>query len=347
VSTVAVARPKRGLAALLGLVAGVAGCASSAPDRPPAWVAQLAAAPPPPPGRAWPLPPDRLERLLGEAGREDRRIVRAGSGVTGAYRLTAYFPGAGRELDLKWKVAPRHDADGWNNAPRKELAAYEIQKWFLDPPDYVVPTTRARCRPLRAYRELVPEAQPNLPGAQCVFGVDAVWLERVKPASPLYEEDRFRSERGYAEPLANFNLLAYLIEHRDARMDNILVAEDAASRRVYSVDNGIAFGSRLHNFFLASWEELRVPALPRRALDRLCRTSRSRAGELAVVAQLERDPAGVLRAAPQGPPIDPRAGVTFRDDVLQLGLKEEEIDDVWSRLQDLCGARARGALRVF
>jgi hypothetical protein len=293
------------------------------------------------------LPPDRLERLLGEAGREDRRIVRAGSGVTGAYRVTAYFPSAGRELDLKWKVAPRHDADGWNNAPRKELAAYEIQKWFLDPPDYVVPTTRARCAPLRAYRELVPEAQPNLPGAQCVFGVDAVWLEHVKPASPLYEEDRFRSERGYAEPLANFNLLTYLIEHRDTGGSNILATEDEGSRRVYSVDNGIAFGSRFYNFFLRNWEELHVPALPQRAIDRLCRTSRSRVAELAVVAQLEGDPEGVLRPAPKGPPIDPRAGVVFRHGVLQLGLTEEEIEEVWERLQHLCAERARRALLVF
>jgi hypothetical protein len=328
------------------LSAVLAGCASVDPARAPDWLAHLAASPRPPPGSAWPLPPETLEGLLAE-DREDRVIAPAGSGVTGAYRVTAYFPSARRELDLKWKVAPRDDADGWNNAPRKELAAYEVQKWFLDPIDYVVPTTRARCAPLDAYRELVADAQPNLPEVRCVFGVDAVWLEHVKPASPLYEEDRFRSERGYAEPLANLNLLTYLIEHRDSRGSNLLASEDAGSRRVYSVDNGIAFGSRFYNFFLRNWDELRVPALPQRALDRLCRTSRSRVEELAVVAQLERDARGVLHPAPHEPPIDPRAGAVFRGGVLQLGLTEREIEDLWGRLRALCGEHDRGTLEVF
>lgn len=335
------------LVALCVLSAALAGCVSVDPAHAPDWLAHLAASPRPPPGSAWPLPPERLERLLAEDVREDREIAPAGSGVTGAYRVTAYFPRAGRELDLKWKVAPRDDADGWNNAPRKELAAYEIQKWFLDPIDYVVPTTRARCAPLDAYRELVPEAQPNLPEVRCVFGVDAIWLEHVEPAAPLYEEGRFRSERGYAEPLANLNLLTYLIEHRDARSSNILASEDEGSRRVYSVDNGIAFGSWFHNFFLRSWEELRVPALPRRALDRLRQISRSRVEALAVVAQLESDARGVLHPAPHEPPIDPRAGVVFRDGVLQLGLTEGEIEDLWRRLRDLCREYDRGTLRVF
>jgi hypothetical protein len=329
------------------LSAALSGCVSADPAPAPDWLAHLAASPPPQPGNAWPLPPETLERLLAEDAREDRKIVPAGSGVTGAYKITAYFPRARRELDLKWKVAPRDDADGWNNAPRKELAAYEIQKWFLDPIDYVVPTTRARCAPIDAYRELVPDAQPNLPEVRCVFGVDVVWLEHVETASPLYEEARFRSERGYAEPLANLNLLTYLIEHRDARENNFLESEDEGSRRVYSVDNGIAFGSWFYNFFLRSWEELRVPALPRRAIDRLRRIPRSRVEALAVVAQLERDARGVLRPAPHDPPSDPRAGVVLRDGVLQLGLREGEIEDLWQRLQDLREADVDGRLRLF
>jgi hypothetical protein len=68
---------------------------------------------------------------------------------------------------------------------------------------------------------------------------------------------------------------------------------------------------------------------------------------LAVVAQLERDARGVLRPAPQDPPSDPRAGVVLRDGVLQLGLREGEIEDLWQRLQDLREADVDGRLRLF
>jgi len=257
------------------------------------------------------------------------------SGVTGAERWTLYFPALQRSIRVKWKAAPPGDADGWNNAPRKELAAHELQKWFLSPSAYVVPTSAARCVPLEDYRRLVPDAQPTLPGTSCVLGVQALWLEAVEVPETLYDEERFRREPIYARHLANFNLFAYLIEDRDTRPANVLTSTNQANRRVFSIDNGISFDGRLYNFFENQWQHIRVPALPRESIERLRAVTRDRVEGLATVAQLRLDRDGVLRNEDPGPPIDPSAGSRFDGSVLQLGLTDSEIEHVWERLQEL------------
>ena len=47
-------------------------------------------------------------------------------------------------------------ADDFNNVPRYDLAAYELQKLFLDPPEYVVPPTSLRMLPSRNSRNIRP-----------------------------------------------------------------------------------------------------------------------------------------------------------------------------------------------
>ena len=51
-------------------------------------------------------------------------------------------------------------ADSFNNVPRYDMAAYELQKLFLDPPEYVVPPTALRMVPLAELSEVFagPEA---------------------------------------------------------------------------------------------------------------------------------------------------------------------------------------------
>ena len=49
-------------------------------------------------------------------------------GVMGVKKLRVRLGSEGEEYFVKWKRAPSGDADGWNNTPRKEIAAYEIQK---------------------------------------------------------------------------------------------------------------------------------------------------------------------------------------------------------------------------
>lgn len=318
------------------LLSCVAGCAGSGDDSSPEeWLHRLTGHSRPPAGRHWPVPPAQLEELMRSAAGKVRDRTPISTGVTGADRLTVYLPAIGRSIRIKWKAAPGGDADGWNNAPRKELAAYEIQKWFLRPDAYVVPTTVARCIALEDYRRLEPDAAPTLPDTSCVFGVQALWLANVEVPDVLYDEARFRSEPVYARHLANFNLFAYLIDDRDTRRSNVLTATSRANRRVFSVDNGISFDSRVYNFMENDWKDIRVPALPRDSIERLRKVTRERAGGLATVAQFRRDADGMLRPEPPGPPLDPTRGSRYRDGVLQLGLTEVEIEGVWQRRQAL------------
>jgi hypothetical protein len=310
-------------------------CASSPSAGSDDWLHRISSRRGAPAGRHWPVSPDRLEELLrtGKGSVRDRTPI--STGVTGADRLTVYFPAIGRTVRVKWKAAPPGDADGWNNSPRKELAAYELQKWFLPPSAYVVPTTAARCIALEDYRRLDSSAEPTLPGTRCVFGVEALWLANVEVPETLYDEAHFRSEPRYARHLANFNLFAYLIEDRDTRRSNVLTSTDPRSRRVFSVDNGISFDGRLYNFFENEWHELRVPALPRDSIERLRKLTPERARALAVVSQFRVDADGMLRAETPGAPLAPDRGVAFRDGTLQLGLTEKEIDHVLERTRSL------------
>ena len=55
----------------------------------------------------------------------------AGKGTTGAEKAKLYVPAIDREIVVKWKEMPRPDLDGNNNSPRRELAAYAIQRLVL------------------------------------------------------------------------------------------------------------------------------------------------------------------------------------------------------------------------
>jgi hypothetical protein len=328
-------------------VAALAGCAGRSPLHRSDWLARLAAAPIPPAGTSWPLPPAQVEKLAATGAGEVRARKETSSGVTGAEKFTVFYPEIGRAIDLKWKAAPPGDADGWNNAPRKELAAYAIQKWFLPPEQYVAPTTVGRCVPLAEYRKLDRDAKPTLPGTQCVFGVHALWLRDVYEPDELYDEARFKRDAAYARHLANFNLFTYVIDDRDTRDSNVLTSKDDSNRRVFSVDNGISFDPVVYNYFVNSWKDIRVPALPRASVDRLRKVTRERAQELAVVAQFKLDRKGVLRPVAPGPPLDPTHGAHFANGVLQLGLTDAEIEHVWERVQQLLAEVDAGKIPLF
>lgn len=322
------------LATLLCVAIGIVAAGCSATSSGSGWE-RLRLRKPPPAGRNWPLPATQAEKLMASGEEIVRAREQTDAGITGAERITVYFPAIRRAIRLKWKAAPPGDADGWNNAPRKELAAYAIQKWFLLPRDYVVPTAVGRCLSLETYRATVPEAKPTLPGTRCVFGIQSLWLEDVAPPETLYDEAAFARDPLYARHLANFNLLTFLIENRDTRDGNVLASKDASNRRIFSVDNGISFDPLVYNFFLNQWRDIRVPALPRASIEPLRRLTRERVDELAVVAQFRVDANGILRPERPGAPIDPKRGSRFRDGVLQLGLTDDEIAHVWERVQAL------------
>jgi hypothetical protein len=339
-------RPRRRLLALMAIFATA--CVHRT-DSPPGErvVAEVRALPAPRASRPpeMPLPPDELARLLESAPFELREMQRAEAGIMGVSKAKAYFPSRRLELTVKWAPAPPQTLDAWNASPRKELAAFAVQRWFLDPDDWVVPPTTMRCVPLATYRRLAPDATATVDGTRCTLGLVAVWLQHVKPADVILDLERFERDRTYAGHLADFNLFTHLVEHRDGRGGNILVSED--HERTYAVDNGIAFGNLVWNYFVTNWDVLRVPGLRRAAVERLRRVTPRDVDALMVVAELRADRKGVLRPVRPTAPIDPSQGVRVRGGQVQLGLTADEAHAVGERVKALLARVDAGEIPLF
>jgi hypothetical protein len=297
------------------------------------------------PTRTLARPPAEVARLLSSSPFKLRDIERAATGVMGVSKAMAHFPQEGLDLPVKWAPAPSDTLDGWNAAPRKELATLAIQQWFLDPDDWVVPPTSMRCVPLREYPRVPVKPNPAVPGTRCVLGLIAAWLQHVSPVESVFDPERFEDDEAYAARVADFNLLLYLIEHRDGRSSNILVSDDG--RRIYSIDNGIAFGNLVWNYFVVNWDVLRVPALRRESVDRLRRVTRADLNALAVVRELRVDRKRVLQPAEPSAPFDPAQGARVRTGHVQLGLTTDEIAGVAERLQQLLARVDAGEIATF
>ena len=295
----------------------------------------------------WPAHPIDLELLLAYHDFEIVGVQGGVGGVMGVKRVDLRFPD-GQEISVKWKAAPAGDADGWNNTPRKEIAAYAIQKWFLDPVDFVVPTTVVRCIPLDRYGAISSgKTRPNIAGTSCVTGAFSAWLSDVTVPEKLHNAERFASDPIYARHLADFNLLAYLIGHEDGRGGNILVATDDDYRRVFSVDNGVAFGAWMKNPFVPNWNKIRVAALREQSIDRLRQINQSELEALGVLSEHRAGKDGVLRPVPFSANADPGHGSRVAEGWLQLGLTEDEIEDVKERLERLIEAVDSGEQPLF
>jgi hypothetical protein len=301
----------------------------------------------PPSGTNWPVPPEQAERLLSKAPMRFDELKPTEHGVAGAMKGRVTFPDAHRELEVKWKAVTPGHPDGWNNNPRKELATYVIQKWFLAPADYVVPTTAVQCVPLAEYKRFEPGGTPTVKGTRCVLGTLSLWLEDVDVPKVLLDPARFTNDPYYAYHLSNFNVLAYLVQHRDGRPGNILVADDDANRRVYAVDNGISFGGLIYNFLTTNWDVIRVPGIRRAAVDKLRAVRPDQLAALGTLVELRTDANGVLQPVPAGPPMDPTEGVRIAGGRVQMGLTSDEIAGVSKRLAELLEQVDHGKLAVF
>lgn len=301
----------------------------------------------PPQGNNWPLPPEEVERLFLQGPMELISIEPTSHGVAGALKAEIAFPDDGKRLQVKWKVAPPGKMDSWNNNPRKELATYWVQRWFLDPPDYVVPTVALRAVPIAVYRRLEPNATPTIDGTPCVVGTLALWLQHTTVPDVLYDHARFVTDPDYAYHLSNFNVLAYLVAHRDGRSGNILVADIDTNRRVFAVDNGISFGGWVYNFLATNWHVIRVTAIRHQVVHRLRAVDCDALSALATLAELEVGADGVLRPVRASAPIDPDRGVRMAPGRVQLGLTTAEIKSVAQRISSLLQRVDEGSLAVF
>jgi hypothetical protein len=189
--------------------------------------------------------------------------------------------------------------------------------------------------------------RPTVKGTDCLLIVLSVWLENVTVPDKFYDEQRFRTDARYAYHMANFNILAILVDHRDGRKGNFLVSKNDADRRVYAVDNGISFGSWIWNYFVDNWEDMHVPAVPKTTVDRLRRLTDRDYEKLGVVVEMRLDDKGIFRQVPPGPNLNPRRGARLGNGVIQFGLTKGEIDEVRDNVEDLLEDVDDGELAVF
>src|SRR5688572_29207101 len=111
-----------------------------------------------------------IERLLADPYLEILAVRRTPSGAQGALILTLRAPSSPPVVfRAKWR--PEH-GETRRNSPRREVAAYQVQRIFLDRDEYVVPPAAAHCFPLEHYRARVRHGtEPVSRFVPCVYGV--------------------------------------------------------------------------------------------------------------------------------------------------------------------------------
>lgn len=295
---------------------------------------------------SFPLAPSEAERRLAHQPFEILEAKRTASGVAGAQKWTVKFPD-GLVMKLKWKAAPHFTADSWNNSPRREIAPYEIQKWFLDEKDYVVPTSEVRCIPLDFYRkEVDASAKPTIRGTKCVFGVLSMWLQDVEEPPEIWHPEMFDQKNYYSYSIAAVDVLTLLIGHQDGRPANFLWSTDG-DHHVFSIDNGISFDAFPFNPLVRNWNDIRVPALPREIIRRLGAVKPEQIDALAVLRQLELDGNGVLQLTAPTKNLDPDEGTRIGRKIFQIGLRSSELGEIRDRIAYLQRETESGNLPLF
>lgn len=292
------------------------------------------------------VPPSEAERRLGHDPFEILESKRTASGVAGAMKWKVKFRD-GKVMKVKWKAAPSYSGDGWNNSPRREIAPYEIQKWFLDEKDYIVPTSELRCIPIAIYRAKIDAAaKPTIRGTNCVFGVLSMWLQEVEEPAQIWQPELFEQGGYYRFSIAAVDVLTLLIGHEDGRPANFLWSTDAR-RHVFSIDNGVSFDAFPFNPLVKNWNNIRVPAVSKKVVDRLDRIGPERIASLGVMRQLEPDADGVLKLVKPTKNLRPKDGSRLGPGKLQLGLRDKELRDIEDRIGFLLHATGSGKIPTF
>jgi hypothetical protein len=236
-------------------------------------------------------------------------------------------------------------ADTFNNVPRYDVAAYELQKLFLDPAEYVVPPTKLRMVPLADFAKYSPGVLRTFPGASQVLGVVQYWLSDIKVIADVYLPERFAADPVYARHIGQLNVLTYLIRHRDSNVGTFLISREDAGARVFSIDHGVAFAS-IDSDRGELWKDIRVHWLPADAVERLRKlTLPLLEDRLGVLIQWKLD-GGKYVPVPTGKNLSPTAGVRRAGDDLQMGLTRAEIRAVYGLLTKLLEQVDSGRITV-
>ena len=258
-------------------------------------------------------------------------------------RVTIAF-GDSIVMITKWGAAPRNGEE-FNNQPRYEVAAYDIQKMFLNEEDYVVPPTILRAFDVSWFQAIKAETGTTFGNTTSVLAVVQFWLSAVRGDS-VFDLKRFDRDTIYARHLGNLNLLTYLIKHNDANAGNVLVSTNAINPRLFAVDNGVAFGIEESDRG-TEWRELRVPRIPAYTVERLRKITREDLDRtLGTVAEYEIRDKQLVAVEPTEN-FSRGRGVRRKENRIQFGLTKLEIDGVEQRLKNLLKRVDDGKLKTF
>ena len=280
------------------------------------------------------LPVADLERMLAA---EPMQIVNAEISrpkAKGDITLKADVSFAERPpIRIKLRKAER-GAQAFNNVPRYDLAAYELQKLLMDAPEYVVPPTSLRMLPLAQMKTYSSAVKSTFDGSDDVLCVVQYWLQDVIAPADVLVPAQFASDALYARHVGQLNVFTYLINHRDSNLGNFLISTAPEGARVFSIDHGVAFESEPSDRGQL-WRSMRVKRLPADTVARLRKLTEADLGaRLAVLAEWKLEN-GRYVAVPPGENLGRRTGVRRKEDVVQMGLSSFEIAGVWNRAQKL------------
>ena len=234
-------------------------------------------------------------------------------------------------------------ADSFNNVPRYDLAAYELQKLFLDSAEYVVPPTALRMVPLADFAKYAPGVARTFSAADQVLAVTQYWLSDIKVIADVYDPARFAADPVYARHIGQLNVLTYLIRHRDSNLGNFLIGKAEVGARVFSIDHGVAFASEDRDRGEV-WEDMRVNRLPADTVERLRQiTPQLLADRLGVLAQWHLEGRSYVPAPMDKNRFENR-GVRRSGDDLQMGLTRSEIRELYRLLTKLLERVDRGEI---
>ena len=225
-------------------------------------------------------------------------------------------------------------ANSFNNVPRYDVAAYELQKLFLDPAEYVVPPTALRMVPLADFAKYSPGVKRTFPGADQVLAVVQYWLSDITVVADVYSPQRFAADPVYARHIGQLNVLTYLIRHRDSNLGNFLLGKAEVGPRVFSIDHGVAFDSEESDRGEV-WKDMRVNQLPADTVERLRQiTPQLLADRLSVLAQWRLEGSSYTPVA-NGKSLSDGRGVRRKGNDLQMGLNKSEIRELHRLLTKL------------
>jgi hypothetical protein len=288
-----------------------------------------------------------IEGLL--AGRlEILGMAATPGGMQGAKLLTLRTHGRWGASVIRAKWRPQSTEDLLNE-PRKELAAYAVQKLFLEDDELGAPPTVAYCFAGPEYRRFDPHAKPTFDGVDCVLGFLSYWLEDVQTVSAarksgllgggagIWDARLFEHDPEYRDSVSNSNLLTYLINHGDAHDEQFVIQHTPRGLRAYVVDSSIAFRSLKNPMLLVrqDWSQIQVPALSPKSIARLRSLGRADFARLGNIAELAlRD--GRLTNSPTSEPLkSDGTTMAWTGSRLRIGLTEGEIALVEARVHDL------------